>query len=71
MIQLSASAPRAFDFGQTDDYQTFQNIEIGCLEIDGGGVGGNSQHVVLGTTTSTGWLAHINVEDLYLHDIAA
>jgi hypothetical protein len=71
VIQLSAQAPRAFDFGQTAAYQTFQNIEIGCLAIDGGGVSGNSQHVVLGTTTSTDWLANINVEDLYLHDIAA
>jgi hypothetical protein len=74
VIQLSAQAPRAFDFGQTGAYQTFQNIEIGCLAIDGGGVGGMQQHVVLGTTTSvptSPYCQNINVEDLYLHDLVA
>src|SRR5207253_5558495 len=58
------------DLNRTADHDTFRNLEIGGIRIDAGNVGG-SGHVIFGTTTGSGTLVRVNVEDVYLHDITA
>lgn len=59
-IQLSATAPRAFDFSKVADYDSFNGIEMSDFTVDCNSVGGR-HHVVIGTYVGGATTTRISV----------
>lgn len=69
VIQLSATAPRAFDFNKIADGDTFQGIELADFTVDCNNVGG-LHHVVIGNWQNGTLQTRFNVAGLRLERIS-
>ncbi len=65
-IKLSSGSPTAFVFNRTADYQTFQNVTIEGMAIDGNNIAGPSiTGELLGNISQRANFGHIIIRDVY------